>query len=102
MVSGLRFDTGTQTFLPDISEITLLCEEKRVGQCAIDFANYIDVTPKIEKAVIGSSRSATDASLGHKVLIGDSKAYPGAFVTFKIKVEPTFELQTPSSSLRYH
>ena len=36
MSSGFKFDVATQTFLPDISEITLFCENKKVGSCAID------------------------------------------------------------------
>ena len=45
--------------------------------------------PKIEKVVIASEEAMHNA-LDHKVLIGDQNRYPGAFLTFKIKVEPIF------------
>ena len=36
MNSSFKYNTTTQTFLPDISEITLFCENQKVGTCAID------------------------------------------------------------------
>ena len=42
MNSGFRYDGYTQTFLPDISELTLYCENQKVGTCSIDLASYID------------------------------------------------------------
>ena len=85
MSSGFKFDTATQTFLPDISELTLFCENQKVGTCAIDLVQYIDRQAKVEKVVI-ASENATHNALAHKVLIGNQERYPGAFVTFRIKV----------------
>lgn len=42
MKSGFKFDLHTQTFLPDISEVTLYCENKKVGNFIVDLAQYID------------------------------------------------------------
>jgi len=42
MSSGFKFDVATQTYLPDISELTLYCEGKKVGTCTVDLATYID------------------------------------------------------------
>ena len=89
MDSGFKFDAATQTFLPDFSEISLYCENQKVGSCVIDLVQYIDQKPKIEKVVIASEEAMHNA-LDHKVLIGDQNRYPGAFLTFKIKVEPIF------------
>ena len=96
MTSGFKFDVSTQTFLPDISEITLFCEGRKVGSCNVDLVAYIDVEPKVEKVYVASENSLHDA-LTHKVLIGDQNTYPGAFVTFKIKVEKKIEIGTPGS-----
>lgn len=52
MKSGFKFDLTTQTFLPDISEITLFCENKKVGTFVIDLAQYIDLPSRVEKAII--------------------------------------------------
>lgn len=54
MSSGFKYDTYTQTFLPDISEIALFCENQKVGACAIDLVQYIDRQSKLEKVVITS------------------------------------------------
>ncbi len=59
---------------------------------------YIDQKPKVEKVVIASEEAMHNA-LDHKVLIGDQNKYPGAFLTFKIKVEPIFQPTTPGSSI---
>jgi len=61
MSSGFKYDTATQTFLPDMSEITLFCENQKVGTCVIDLVQYIDRHAKIEKVVIASSNAAHDA-----------------------------------------
>ena len=102
MSSGFKFDTSTQTFLPDISELTLFCENQKVGACSVDFVHYIDKQPKIEKAVI--AQDALRGNLGKKLLlVGDDARYPGAFITFRIKVETIPEANgqvfTPSSQL---
>ena len=70
MTSGFKYDVSTETFLPDISEISLFCEGRKVGSCAIDLVAYIDLEPKVEKVVIASEQ-ATHNALSHKVLIGD-------------------------------
>ena len=62
MMSGLRYDTSTQTFLPDISELTLFCENRKVGTCTVDLVQYIDArTPTVEKVVITSEEAAHNA-----------------------------------------
>ena len=70
MNSSFKYNTATQTFLPDISEITLFCENQKVGTCAIDLVQYIDVTPVVEKVVIASEQAVSNA-FNHKVLVGD-------------------------------
>jgi hypothetical protein len=85
MNSGFKFDTATQTYLPDISEVTLFCENKKVGTCIIDLAQYIDEPTKVEKAIMSGSEDP-NSPVKHKVLNGDSSQYPGAFFTFKFKV----------------
>lgn len=86
MSSSFRFDGHTQTFLPDISEISLFCENQLVGTCAIDLVSYIDKQSKLEKVFIASSQ-AMHNPYDHKVLIGDHNKYPGAYMTFKISVQ---------------
>ncbi len=70
MKSGFKFNTATQTFLPDISEVTLYCEKKKVGTCVIDLAQYIDVPSRVEKALMSGSEDPNDP-VKHKVLVGD-------------------------------
>ena len=53
MSSGFKFDAVTQTYLPDISELTLYCEGKKVGTCTVDLASYIDKKAEQEKAMMG-------------------------------------------------
>ena len=70
MNSAFKYDVSTETFLPDISEISLYCENRKVGSCVIDLVQYIDATSKIEKVVI-ANKHATHNALDHKVLLGD-------------------------------
>ena len=86
MSSSFKYDSHTQTFLPDISEISLYCENQLVGTCAVDLVSYIDKQCKLEKVFITSSQAMHNA-YDHKVLIGDQDRYPGAYVTFKIQVQ---------------
>ena len=72
MKSGFRFDASTQTFVPDISQITLFCENQKVGSCEIDLVPYIDKQVKIEKAMIAGTGSFCESEHSQKrALIGD-------------------------------
>ena len=91
MGSSFKFDSATQTFLPDISEISLYCENQLVGTCAIDLVSYIDKQAKLEKVFIASEKAAHNA-FDMKVLIGDQDRYPGSFITFKIQVSSQIDM----------
>ena len=70
MSSGFKFDTSTETYLPDISTLTLFCGQDKVGSVSINLTQYIGCKAKLEKVVIASEEAVHDA-LDHKVLIGD-------------------------------
>ena len=70
MKSAFKFEVSTQTFHPDISEISLYCENHLVGSCILDLVQYIDAVPKIEKIFIGDKNTILNG-LDHKILLGD-------------------------------
>ena len=90
MSSGFKFDVSTQTFLPDISELTLFCEGQKVGTCTVDLAGYIDQKPEVEKVIIKPADDAgSHHALGNHALYGDTEKFPGAFMKFRIGVTST-------------
>ena len=88
MSSGFKYDVSTQTFLPDISELTLYCEGKKVGTCTVDLATYIDKHASFEKVLIMAAEAGHNA-LAQKALYGDVVQFPGAFMKFRISVQNT-------------
>ena len=64
--------------------MTLFCEGQKVGTVKFDLISYIGKKSQLEKIYITSESTGPE----EKALVGDSNTYPGAYVTFKIKVEP--------------
>ena len=82
MISGFKYDNKINQWLADYSTLTLFCEGKIVGTIKVDLISYIGQKSKVEKAVI------TGKNTEGKGFIGDHDTYPGAYLTFKIKVTP--------------
>ena len=87
MSSGFKFDVSTQTFLPDISELTLFCEGQKVGTCTVDLAAYIDQQASFEKVIMAPAETDGHNVLANHALYGDAERFPGAFMKFRISVQ---------------
>ena len=100
MNSGFKYDVSTNTFLPDISELTLFCEGKKVGTCTVDLASYIDKQASVETVYMSEVGSNHNA-LTQKALYGDHVNFPGSFLKFRINVQSPVKTASnisPSSS----
>ena len=95
MNSGFRFENKIQQWLPEKSSLTLYCEGKEVGELHFDLSSYIGQKSKIEKLVLKSKDAVTSEE---RALIGDAATYPGAYLTFKIKVEPLDKQESSPST----
>lgn len=71
MGSNFKYDNSTGTYLPDMSELTLFCEGKKVGTCMLDLVSYIDRKPVVEKVSIASNEALSNTD-NLKVLAGDA------------------------------
>ena len=72
------------TYKPDENKLELYCAGAIVGTCYFDMSKYVNKTPTPEKAMIVAENSASPGI----VLKGNAEQYPGAFIEFKITVEP--------------
>ena len=106
MSSGFKYDVGTDTFLPDISELSLFCGTDKVGTCVIDLVEYIDKKPAVEKIVwynpADMEKQSTMSYANRKLLMGEPNGplFPGAYITFKIQVQNLNNMTTPTGSAR--
>ena len=84
--AGLKYVEQSDTWLADINELTLICDDEKVGTCSFDIAPFIDQGTQSFKAEIQPEHYEVQ-TYNEVVLKGDCAAYPGAYLEFRVKVE---------------
>ena len=95
--SKFNFDKSKNSYQQVPSALTLMCNDVKVGVFEFDLSSYIGKKSTDERVNIGMrSPSQSNVLDGNapKILEGDITKWPGAFIVFRIKVDPS----TPQSA----
>ena len=71
-----------------------------VGVCEYDMSKQIGRVPVVEKASLVSENYPVNKDINEKVLKGDTAAYTGAYIEFKLTVQTAVEAKAAAEKAK--